>query len=89
MSQVIEAIYENGVFKPVKKVKFPEHKRVKLTISPREPDELIEEDEEAIKRLVERQRKTFLKIAGTASSGLSDVSKNHDKYLYSEPCGRK
>ncbi len=89
MTKTVEAIYENGVFKPVKKVKLPEHKRVKLTISPTKPVEPIEEDEEAIKRLVERQRKAFLKIAGTASSGLSDVSRNHDKYLYGEPCGRK
>jgi predicted DNA-binding antitoxin AbrB/MazE fold protein len=61
MTKTVEAIYENGVFKPVKKVKLPEHKKIKLTISPIELAELIGEDEEAIKQLVERQRKAFLK----------------------------
>ena len=32
MPRTIEAIYENGVFKPVKKVKLLEHERVELTI---------------------------------------------------------
>lgn len=86
MTKTVEAIYENGVFKPVKKVKLPEHKRVNLIISP-----TIEmpEDEEEIKKMVERQKRALLKIAGTGSSGLSDVSENHDKYLYGKPCGRK
>lgn len=82
MTKTVEAIYENGVFKPVKKVKFPEHKRVKLTISPREPDELIEEDEETTKKIVERQKRALKELIGIGDSGLGDVSKNHDKYLY-------
>lgn len=32
MSQTVEAIYENGAFRPVEPVSIPEHKRVKLTI---------------------------------------------------------
>ncbi|MBI5682416.1 MAG: antitoxin family protein [Deltaproteobacteria bacterium] len=32
MPRTIEAIYEDGVFKPVKKVKLSEHERVELTI---------------------------------------------------------
>ena len=32
MPRTIEAIYENGVFKPVEMVKLPEHERVELTI---------------------------------------------------------
>lgn len=83
MLENVEAIYENGVFKPLKKVKFHEHELVKLTISP------AEQDETEIIKLVERQKKEFLKIAGTGSSGLRDVSKNHDKYLYEKPCGTK
>ena len=76
MTKTIEAIYEKGVFKPLKKVKFHEHERVKLTVS------TAEQDEAAIKRFVDRQKKAFLKIAGTGSSGLTDVSKNHNRYLY-------
>ncbi len=83
MTKTIEAIYEKGVFKPLKKVKFHERERVKLTISP------SEQDEAQIKRFVDRQKKAFLKIAGTGSSGLTDVSKNHNKYLYGKTCGTK
>ena len=82
MTNTVEAIYENGIFKPVKKVNIPEHERVKLIISIREPDELIAEDEEAIKRLVEKQKKALKELIGIGDSGLGDVSKNHDKYLY-------
>lgn len=83
MHRTIEAIYEEGVFKPIKKVHLKEHEKVELTISP------VQQDEVEIKRLVERQKKAFIEIAGTGSSGLSDVSKNHDKYLYGKPCGTK
>ena len=86
MAKTIEAVYENGVFKPVKKVKFPEHERFKLIISPAKD---TGEDAAAIKKLVERQKDALFSIAGIASSGLEDVSENHDKYLYGEPCGRK
>lgn len=81
--KTIEAIYEHGVFKPVKKLKLPGHERFKLVISP------IREDEKATKKLIEKQKKALLEIAGTSGSGLRDVSKNHDKYLYGNPCGRK
>ncbi len=83
MTKTIEAVYEKGVFKPLRKVKFHEHERVKLTISP------AEQDEAEIKRFVDRQKKAFLKIAGTGSSGLADVSKEHNKYLYGKACGTK
>lgn len=83
MTKTIEAIYEHGVFKPVKKLKLPLHERFKLVISS------IEEEERAAKKHAERQKKALLAIAGTASGGLSDVSANHDKYLYGKPCGGK
>jgi len=83
MTKTIEAIYEHGVFKPVKKLKLPMHERFKLVISP------IEEEERAAKKHVERQNKALLAIAGTAAGSLSDVSTNHDKYLYGKPCGVK
>jgi predicted DNA-binding antitoxin AbrB/MazE fold protein len=83
LPKTIEAIYENGAFRPLGKVKFREHERVKLTISP------VEEDEAEIKKFVERQKKALLKLAGTGYSGLTDISKDHDKYLYGKPCGTK
>ncbi|MCL5063206.1 MAG: antitoxin family protein [Nitrospiraceae bacterium] len=33
MPKTIEAIYENGVLKPTKKLKVPEHSRLRLIIS--------------------------------------------------------
>lgn len=64
MPKTIEAIFEDGVFKPIKKVKLPEHERFKIILSP------VKKDEEAIKRLVERQKKALLSIAGIGDSGL-------------------
>jgi len=32
MNQVLEAIYENGVLKPLKSLKLPEHQKVTITI---------------------------------------------------------
>ena len=83
MTKTIEAIYEHGVFKPVKKLQLPLHERFKLVISP------IDEEKRAVKKQVERQKKALLAIAGTAAGGRSDVSVNHDKHLYGKPCGRK
>ncbi len=83
MTKTVDAIYEKGVFKPLKKVKYHEHERVKLTISP------ADQDEAEIKRFVDRQKKAFLRIAGTGSSGLTDVSKNHNRYLYGKTCRTK
>lgn len=36
MSQVIEAIYEKGVLKPLTKVPFREHQKIQLTIPKKE-----------------------------------------------------
>lgn len=83
MTKTIEAIFEHGVFKPVKKLKLPLHERFKLVISP------VEDETLAVKKRIERQKKALLAIAGTATGGFSDVSANHDKYLYGKPCGRK
>jgi hypothetical protein len=64
-------------------VKYHEYERVKLTISP------ADQDEAEIKRFVDRQKKVFLRIAGTGSSGLTDVTKNHNRYLYGKTCRTK
>ncbi len=44
MSQHIEAIYEDGVLKPLQPLQLPEHQRVKVTI-----DEMPESPEDALK----------------------------------------
>jgi len=34
MESIFEAIYEDGVLKPLEPIKLPEHQRVKITIQP-------------------------------------------------------
>ena len=71
MSKVIEAIFENGIFKPLSELHLKNHQRVRIEI-------LSEEDEQS----VEAQKKVLLKFAGVGESHLTDVAENHDRYLY-------
>ena len=73
--RTIEAVYEDGVFKPVRRVALPDRSRVRLTLAPLPPSA-------AEKALVERQRKALLDIAGIGSSGQTDISENPHKALY-------
>ena len=71
MSKLITAIYEDGMFKPLQHINLHEHQRVKLEIIP-EPET----------SLVESQKRALLEIAGMGNSGLTDVARKHNKYLY-------
>ena len=73
MNQTITAIYENGIFTPLKKVKLPNHKKIQLIILPAE---------DKISELVNAQKQALKKYCGINKSGLNDASRNHDKYLY-------
>ena len=42
MTETIVAVYEGGIFKPLWKVAFPEHKRMRLVVLPEEDGELLE-----------------------------------------------
>ncbi len=77
MPKTIEAVYEGGVFKPVRKVTLPDRSRVRLTLTPLPSLTPAER-----KRLVERQRKALLRLVGIADSGRTDISKRHDEHLY-------
>ncbi len=70
MTKAIEAVYENGVFKPLKKIRLPEHK--KLTIIIQTPDE----------RQTGHDLAGLLDIAGDCPD--TDLSMHHDHYLYGE-----
>lgn len=74
-SKTIEAVYEGGVFKPVRKIALPDRSRVRLTLAPL-PRSVAE------KTLVELQRKALLAVVGIGSSERADISEQHDKYLY-------
>ena len=71
MTKTIVAVYEKGIFKPLQRIDLPEHKHVHLVVMP-------EEDA----RLLESQRKELSSIIGIGKSGISDVSRRHDQYIY-------
>ena len=72
MSKIIDAIYENGVFKPLRKVKYPEHKRLQLIIAAN--TESTKGKKCSLKGIIDIAK-------DCADSGLSV---HHDKYLYGE-----
>ncbi len=39
--KTIEAVYEDGVLKPLQPLDLPEHQRVQVTVSPSPPDPII------------------------------------------------
>lgn len=50
MTQIITAVYENGVLRPLKPLNLPEHKTVNLQIL---PDQAMEQFEAALRSLVD------------------------------------
>ena len=72
MSKSIEAVYENGVFKPLKRVKLPEHKRFKIIL-------------ESEAKPVTKKSCSLSGIIDIAKNCPdTDLSTRHDKYLYGE-----
>lgn len=72
-ADTIEVIYENGVFKPVQKVRLKPHSRGRVILSP---------DAQEIKNLLEAQKSALKKIAGIGSSGHKDTARRHNEYIY-------
>ncbi len=72
MSKVIDAVFEDGVFKPLEKVNMPEHKKLKIILANR----------------VKRIRGKKCSLAGIIDIAKdcydTDLSVHHDKYLYGE-----
>ncbi|MEM5821115.1 MAG: antitoxin family protein [Candidatus Aenigmatarchaeota archaeon] len=66
MSKIIEAIYENGVFKPLEKVDLKEGERVRITISKKKKSSrglskllekyIIKSDVDITKMLIDERR---------------------------------
>lgn len=55
----------------------------KVNIKPNQKIELlIFPSDEEIPELVKSQKKALSKLCGVGNSGLSDLSREHDKYLY-------
>ncbi len=71
MTETIVAVYVDGTFKPLQKIALPEHKRMRLLVLPEEDGELLE-----------LQKKELSSIIGIGDSGISNVSRRHDQYIY-------
>ena len=70
MSDRLEAIYENGVFRPLDKVNLPEGERVQITVVV--ADETANDAAFNLGRIAEE-------------TGVSDLATNIDHYLYVLP----
>jgi len=72
MSKAIEAVYENGVLKPFKRVKLPEHKKFKIIL-------------ESESKPVTKKSCSLTRIIDIAKNCTdTNLSTRHDKYLYGE-----
>ncbi len=69
MSKVIDAIYENGVFRPLTEPNLKDHQRVRI--------EIVSEEDGA---LVEGQKRVLLEFAGLGKSTFTDIARNHDRH---------
>ena len=68
MPKTIQALYENGVFKPIKKIRLREHEKVELSV--------------LTKSEMNDMAQKALSIIGIGESGLKDTAQRHDEYLY-------
>jgi predicted DNA-binding antitoxin AbrB/MazE fold protein len=79
MSQTVTAIYENGVFRPLKKVRLHERERVELSIfKENELDDTAKTD----------VKSSLLSNLADIASDIDlpeDLSTQHDHYLYGLP----
>lgn len=71
--KIIEAVFENRIFRPLTEPHFKNHPRVRI--------EILSGDD---KSSVESQKKTLLEFAGVGKGRFTDVARNHDRYLYSK-----
>ena len=76
-ARVVEAVYTDGVFRPVRKVALPNQSRVRLTLLP-----LGGPTAKAERAAVARQRKALLAVAGLGASGRPDISEHPHAALY-------
>jgi len=70
-ANTIEAVYEDGVFKPLEKVYLKEHTRVRVLVLPTTD-----------KALIKAQKSALKKIVGISHSGHKDTARRHNEYIY-------
>ena len=86
MARVFHAMYENGVFKPLEKVRLKNKQRVKLTvIESKKPLKRVAKSAPT-RRQAPRQAAVGSNpaqaIVALFKSGAHNLAKNHDDYLY-------
>jgi predicted DNA-binding antitoxin AbrB/MazE fold protein len=86
VAKSIKALYEDGVFKPLDKVRLKNRQRVRLTVVETEkPSKWLAKS--TAKRRAASSRVDFaahpaFKIVALFKSGVHDLSARHDDYLY-------
>ncbi len=89
MAKPIKALYEDGVFKPLTKVRLKNKQPVKLTFVESEKMSKRIAKSTVNRRSAARTAKVTsgaaYRIVGLFRSGVHDLSTNHDKYLYQQP----
>lgn len=68
MQETVEAIYEDGVIKPLQKLRIKEHQKLTVTISRRSAKG--------------KPENPAMALVGIFESGIKNLSLEHDKYLY-------
>ena len=86
MAKSIKALYEDGVFKPLSKVRLKNKQKVQLTVvenekSAKRTAKSTSRGRPATRRAIASSQ-TAYRIVGLFKSRVSDLSENHDKYLY-------
>jgi predicted DNA-binding antitoxin AbrB/MazE fold protein len=84
MSQEFDAIYENGVFRPLKPVGFREHEIVSISVTP-------SSDDAASLAVATEQRAALLSSATKMEAIVEDLpeddatNRDHDRIIYGNP----
>ena len=68
LQETVEAIYEDGVIKPLQKLRIKEHQKLTVTISRRSTKV--------------KPENPAMALVGIFESGIKNLSSEHDKYLY-------
>ena len=69
MSQVVQAIYENGVLRPLTSLELQEHQQVRITVEPVSPGANTPGSEDPLAGL-------------RVSTGIADLAENFDDYRF-------
>ena len=75
MTQTLQAVYENGVFRPVEPVDLPEHTRVEF-----EPRVLAESPQAIESSMSEGLGKVYEILGRRYNSGHSDTAARHNEH---------